>query len=178
MTEIRGASNAKANRELAWNPAHPSWREGFRGIDEQGRHDRVRHPGRQQVDRRPDRLVNQEVRLHSPPLPHHRNPGRKPHPPLAAALILAPAAGVAVQVSHPLCVTFIKGKNLSSDEGGRPARRRGRAVRPGGEEPAALFLAVTVTAAGGHVRLGFNCVCQVMPVLHQMEFALVKARCV
>src|ERR1017187_973974 len=35
MTEIRGASNAKANRELAWNPAHPSWREGFRGIDEQ-----------------------------------------------------------------------------------------------------------------------------------------------
>ncbi len=35
MTDIRGASNAKASRELAWNPAHPSWREGFRGIDEQ-----------------------------------------------------------------------------------------------------------------------------------------------
>ena len=35
MTGIRGASNAKANRELAWNPAHPGWREGFRGIDEQ-----------------------------------------------------------------------------------------------------------------------------------------------
>jgi hypothetical protein len=34
MTDMRGASNAKANRELAWNPAHPSWREGFRGIDE------------------------------------------------------------------------------------------------------------------------------------------------
>jgi hypothetical protein len=34
-TDIRGAANAKANRELAWNPAHPSWREGFRGIDEQ-----------------------------------------------------------------------------------------------------------------------------------------------
>ncbi len=29
MTEIRGASNAKAKRDLAWNPAHPSWREGF-----------------------------------------------------------------------------------------------------------------------------------------------------
>ncbi len=29
MTEIRGASNAKAKRELAWRPAHPSWREGF-----------------------------------------------------------------------------------------------------------------------------------------------------
>ena len=29
MTEIRGASNAKAKRELAWRPTHPSWREGF-----------------------------------------------------------------------------------------------------------------------------------------------------
>jgi nucleoside-diphosphate-sugar epimerase len=30
MTETRGASNAKARRELGWAPAHPSWREGFR----------------------------------------------------------------------------------------------------------------------------------------------------
>jgi nucleoside-diphosphate-sugar epimerase len=29
MTEVRGASNAKAKRELGWTPAHPSWREGF-----------------------------------------------------------------------------------------------------------------------------------------------------
>ena len=29
MTEIRGASNAKAKRELSWQPRHPSWREGF-----------------------------------------------------------------------------------------------------------------------------------------------------
>jgi 2-alkyl-3-oxoalkanoate reductase len=29
MTEIRGASNAKAKRELGWQPAHPSWRTGF-----------------------------------------------------------------------------------------------------------------------------------------------------
>ncbi|MGZ4218562.1 MAG: NAD-dependent epimerase/dehydratase family protein [Solirubrobacteraceae bacterium] len=29
MTEIRGASNAKAKRELAWHPAHPSWRDGL-----------------------------------------------------------------------------------------------------------------------------------------------------
>jgi nucleoside-diphosphate-sugar epimerase len=29
MTELRGASNAKAKRELAWRPAHPSWRPGF-----------------------------------------------------------------------------------------------------------------------------------------------------
>jgi nucleoside-diphosphate-sugar epimerase len=29
MTEIRGASNAKARRELGWRPAHPSWRQGF-----------------------------------------------------------------------------------------------------------------------------------------------------
>jgi nucleoside-diphosphate-sugar epimerase len=26
MTELRGASNAKAKRELDWRPAHPSWR--------------------------------------------------------------------------------------------------------------------------------------------------------
>jgi nucleoside-diphosphate-sugar epimerase len=30
MTEIRGASNAKARRELRWEPRWPSWREGFR----------------------------------------------------------------------------------------------------------------------------------------------------
>jgi nucleoside-diphosphate-sugar epimerase len=29
MTELRGASNAKAKRELRWSPAHPSWRQGF-----------------------------------------------------------------------------------------------------------------------------------------------------
>jgi nucleoside-diphosphate-sugar epimerase len=29
MTEVRGASNAKAKRELGWRPAHPSWRQGF-----------------------------------------------------------------------------------------------------------------------------------------------------
>jgi nucleoside-diphosphate-sugar epimerase len=29
MTEIRGASNAKAKRELGWTPRHVSWREGF-----------------------------------------------------------------------------------------------------------------------------------------------------
>lgn len=29
MTELRGASNVKAKRELAWRPVHPSWRQGF-----------------------------------------------------------------------------------------------------------------------------------------------------
>jgi nucleoside-diphosphate-sugar epimerase len=28
-TEARGASNAKAKRELGWAPRHPSWRKGF-----------------------------------------------------------------------------------------------------------------------------------------------------
>jgi nucleoside-diphosphate-sugar epimerase len=28
-TEARGASNAKAKRELGWEPRHPSWRDGF-----------------------------------------------------------------------------------------------------------------------------------------------------
>jgi nucleoside-diphosphate-sugar epimerase len=27
---MRGAANAKAKRELGWEPAHPSWRQGFR----------------------------------------------------------------------------------------------------------------------------------------------------
>ncbi len=30
MTQIRGSSNAKAKRELGWQPAWPSWRHGFR----------------------------------------------------------------------------------------------------------------------------------------------------
>ncbi len=29
MTEIRGASNAKAKHELGWQPRHPSWQDGF-----------------------------------------------------------------------------------------------------------------------------------------------------
>ena len=32
MTELRGASNAKARRELGWAPSHPSWRQGFAGL--------------------------------------------------------------------------------------------------------------------------------------------------
>lgn len=30
MTMIRGSSNAKARAELGWQPAYPSWRQGFR----------------------------------------------------------------------------------------------------------------------------------------------------
>jgi nucleoside-diphosphate-sugar epimerase len=30
MTQIRGASNVKAKRELGWTPSYASWREGFR----------------------------------------------------------------------------------------------------------------------------------------------------
>jgi hypothetical protein len=29
FTEARGASNAKAKRELAWAPRYPSWRLAF-----------------------------------------------------------------------------------------------------------------------------------------------------
>jgi len=32
MTEVRGGSNAKAKQELGWQPAHPSWRQGFAEI--------------------------------------------------------------------------------------------------------------------------------------------------
>jgi nucleoside-diphosphate-sugar epimerase len=30
MTQVRGSSNAKARRELGWEPRHRSWRQGFR----------------------------------------------------------------------------------------------------------------------------------------------------
>jgi 2-alkyl-3-oxoalkanoate reductase len=30
MTELPGASNEKAKRELGWTPRRPSWRQGFR----------------------------------------------------------------------------------------------------------------------------------------------------
>jgi 2-alkyl-3-oxoalkanoate reductase len=30
MTQVRGSSNAKAKRELGWQPRWPSWRDGFR----------------------------------------------------------------------------------------------------------------------------------------------------
>ncbi|MEV5574773.1 NAD(P)-dependent oxidoreductase [Spirillospora sp. NPDC052269] len=30
MTELRGASNAKAKRELGWKPTHPTWRKGLK----------------------------------------------------------------------------------------------------------------------------------------------------
>jgi nucleoside-diphosphate-sugar epimerase len=33
---MRGASNAKARRELGWQPAHPSWRQGFADALAQG----------------------------------------------------------------------------------------------------------------------------------------------
>jgi hypothetical protein len=29
MTEVRGASNTKAKRELRWSLRYPSWRQGF-----------------------------------------------------------------------------------------------------------------------------------------------------
>jgi hypothetical protein len=32
MTESRAGSNARAKRELGWQPGHPSWRQGFAEI--------------------------------------------------------------------------------------------------------------------------------------------------
>ena len=31
-TEARGASNAKAKRELGWTPRYPTWRTGFKEV--------------------------------------------------------------------------------------------------------------------------------------------------
>jgi len=46
MTDVRGASNAKAKRELGWHPLWPTWREGFRrGLsDEAGRPSTLHRP--------------------------------------------------------------------------------------------------------------------------------------
>ena len=42
MTQIRGASNARAKRELGWQPAWPTWRDGFtRGLHEAAVPDRT-----------------------------------------------------------------------------------------------------------------------------------------
>jgi nucleoside-diphosphate-sugar epimerase len=35
-TRLRGASNAKAKRELGWQPRYSSWREGFRDAEARG----------------------------------------------------------------------------------------------------------------------------------------------
>jgi nucleoside-diphosphate-sugar epimerase len=35
MTQVRGGSNAKAKADLKWQPAHPSWRQGFAEIARQ-----------------------------------------------------------------------------------------------------------------------------------------------
>jgi nucleoside-diphosphate-sugar epimerase len=43
MTEIRGASNEKAKRELGWQPRHASWRQGFA---EANGHDRLQPEAR------------------------------------------------------------------------------------------------------------------------------------
>ncbi len=37
MTESRAGSNLKAQRELGWRPAHPSWRQGFAEVLASGR---------------------------------------------------------------------------------------------------------------------------------------------
>jgi 2-alkyl-3-oxoalkanoate reductase len=36
MTRIRGSSNEKAKRVLGWQPAYPSWREGFLRMQQDG----------------------------------------------------------------------------------------------------------------------------------------------
>jgi nucleoside-diphosphate-sugar epimerase len=41
MTDARGASNAKAKHELGWNPAHPSWRQGFAEASKENTHQMI-----------------------------------------------------------------------------------------------------------------------------------------
>jgi nucleoside-diphosphate-sugar epimerase len=41
MTDARGASNAKARRELGWQPEYPSWREGFAAVERASAHEMI-----------------------------------------------------------------------------------------------------------------------------------------
>ncbi len=41
MTDARGASNAKAKRELAWSPRYPSWRQGFAAVSKEPTQPRI-----------------------------------------------------------------------------------------------------------------------------------------
>jgi nucleoside-diphosphate-sugar epimerase len=41
MADARGASNAKAKRELAWSPRYPSWRQGFRAMLDADTHETI-----------------------------------------------------------------------------------------------------------------------------------------
>ena len=56
MTELRGASNDKAKRELVWRPGPPSWRQGFSRclsavvVAMESRHERTAQP-RQESER-------------------------------------------------------------------------------------------------------------------------------
>lgn len=43
MTEARGASNAKAKRELSWSPSYPSWRQGFAADQRVATRERIDH---------------------------------------------------------------------------------------------------------------------------------------
>jgi hypothetical protein len=64
-------------RAPAAGPTHPPPQAR---LDRGPPHDRVRRPGHLPLHRRGHRVVDQEVRPHRPPLPHHRDPARQPTP--------------------------------------------------------------------------------------------------
>jgi hypothetical protein len=81
--EDRGIDEQTAKAEKADLQARPiSCRRRYTDLPPQARlqrsppDHRVRRPGRQPLDREPDRLVNPQVHPHQPPPPHHRDPGR------------------------------------------------------------------------------------------------------
>ena len=78
---------AVAHREelpdVQTRPAGPAGLPPQARIDRGPPDHRVRRPGRQPLDRAPNRLEHQEIRPHRPPLPHRPDPSRtaKPSPP-------------------------------------------------------------------------------------------------
>lgn len=68
MTEIRGASNAKAKGELDWHPAYASWREGSAGGSNSGLRDLYKNSpawldGRTELAERPTEELREGLRM-------------------------------------------------------------------------------------------------------------------
>jgi hypothetical protein len=72
-------SHRKVASHVQTRPASPADLPPPARLHRSASDDRIRRFGGQPLARRPDRLDDQEVRPHRPPLPHHRNPSRRPH---------------------------------------------------------------------------------------------------
>jgi hypothetical protein len=70
----------KSFADVQARPAGPADLPPHPGIDRGPLEHRVRRPGRQPLDRTPNRLEHQEIRAHRPPLPHRPDQSRPTNP--------------------------------------------------------------------------------------------------